>query len=545
MASFQSAVRTIEQGLATGQIGEPVAARILMQGIADHGHVERMAAAALARTTDWFACRSDQMTAQGSVASGQVSTLARFERGQTALVSAGSCGAGRPLMAVHLWGNRGMLSWVDDEFAGEPETGQALSDAAAATMTRLRSSLASKSAASDATRIPTVRRNRPPQPPPYGVLLVAGDYTHQPAYAQALAADPRCRLVGLTDKADVNERRRTLNEQLARRLEIPVLPDLQTALAREDVQIVSLCAEPHRRGRIAVLAAEAGKHLYLDKPLAGSIADADAIVTAVQQSGVVAHMFSLTHSDAAERVRALVASGELGELTAIHLDLTFAKGIAGTAKLGSPRIESPVPDRFELIESKREFTNVGVYAVVHLLTLLNWRVRAVTATTGNYFFREHQQDDLEDFGQMLLEFDGGVIATVSAGRTGWKSHPGGGLNRASLIGTRGCALVDGYEPRVEVWADAAPWQPPDRNPDDPMGMWAAPPGSPYTIAPRLSWLTPPPMDSVTDVSHFLDCIEHGRESVVSAEVAAAATEVLMAGYQSAATGTTVALPLPR
>jgi predicted dehydrogenase len=48
---------------------------------------------------------------------------------------------------------------------------------------------------------------------------------------------------------------------------------------------------------------------------------------------------------------------------------------------------------------------------------------------------------------------------------------------------------------------------------------------------------------VTDASYFLDCIEHGKESVVTAEVAAAATEVLMAGYQSAATGTTITVPL--
>jgi myo-inositol 2-dehydrogenase / D-chiro-inositol 1-dehydrogenase len=50
-----------------------------------------------------------------------------------------------------------------------------------------------------------------------------------------------------------------LNERLAKRLGIPVLPDLDAALRREDVQIVSICAEPMRRGRIILRAAEAGK----------------------------------------------------------------------------------------------------------------------------------------------------------------------------------------------------------------------------------------------------------------------------------------------
>ena len=75
-----------------------------------------------------------------------------------------------------------------------------------------------------------------------------------------------------------------------------------------------------------------------------------------------------------------------------------------------------------------------------------------------------------------------------------------------------------------------------------MGMWAMPPGSPFTAKPRQSWLTPPPTHDVTDASHFLDCIEDGKESVVSVEVAAAAMDVLMAGYQSAATHKTMKLP---
>jgi predicted dehydrogenase len=202
-----------------------------------------------------------------------------------------------------------------------------------------------------------------------------------------------------------------------------------------------------------------------------------------------------------------------------------------------------VPDRFELPESKRELSNVGVYPLVQLLTLVGRSVQRVTATTGNYFFAEHQKNDMEDFGQMLLELEGGLVASISVGRTGWRSHPGGALNRVFLIGTNGCALVDAHRPRVEVWGDVEPWGPPKRNPEDPMGMWAMPPDSPFSAKPRQSWLMPSSQRNVTDVSHFLDCIEQGKQSVVSAEVAAAATEVLMAGYQSAATHKTMTIPL--
>lgn len=547
MASFDSAIQTIEDGLKTAQIGQPVAVRIVAHLGTDHRQIERLAANALAHATKWLGGEPERLTVSGSIESGQITTLASFDGGQTALVSAGSCGVDRPILAIEVWCNRGILSWEDDRFASnESHEEPALSEKATTLLRRIQSSLKSPPSkpASGTVHRENVASATPRRalPPPYGVLLVAGDHTHQPNYAEALASDGRCRLVGLTDEADVTPRRKRLNEQLAKRLRIPVLPDLREALARDDVHIVSICAEPIRRGPIAVLAAQAGKHLYLDKPLAGSLDDADSIVAAVRQAGVVGHMFSQVHNDAANRVRTLAKSGELGELTAVHFDLCFAKGYPGTAKLGTPRAESRVPKRFELVESKRELSNVGVYPLVQLLTLVGRSVERVTATTGNYFFAEHRKNDMEDFGQMLLELEGGLVASISVGRTGWRSHPGGALNRVSLIGAKGCALVDAHRPRVEVWGDVEPWSPPERNPEDPMGMWATPPEHPFNAEPRQSWLRPPSANHA-DASHFLDCIEQGRESVVSAEVAAAATEILMAGYQSAATRGTVTLPL--
>ncbi len=545
MASFRAAMQTIERGLEIEQIGTPVAVRIVAHLGDQRDQILRLAAKALANASVWLGGEPDRLTVGGSAGSGQITALASFGGGQTALVSAGLSGVGRPLLAVEVWCSRGILSWEDDQLAAALHEEPALGENETALLRRIEASLkesGSQPSSDDTRRQGSVAsEGRKTQAPPYGVLLVAGDHTHQPNYVQAMAADRRCRLVGLTDEADVSLRRRKLNEQLAGRLGIPLLPDLGKALARDDVHVVSICAEPIRRARIAVAAAEAGKHLYLDKPLAGSLREADAIVAAVRKAGVVGHMFSSVHGEAAGCVRAVCESGELGDLTAMHFDLCFAKGEAGRAKLGTPRKESPAPDRFELIDSKREMSNVGVYPLALLLSLTRRRVRRVTATTGNYFFAEHQKNGMEDFAQMLLELEGGLVVSISVGRTGWRSNPGGGLNRAFLIGTEGCTMIDASRPRVEVWGDIEPWSPPARNPEDPMGMWLMPPGSPFTAKPRNSWLMPPSTLCEADLGHFLDCIEHGSQPAVSAEVAAATTEVLMTGYRSAAAGKTVTL----
>jgi predicted dehydrogenase len=373
---------------------------------------------------------------------------------------------------------------------------------------------------------------------PYGVLLVAGAHTHQENYAEDFAADPRCRLIGVTDAPGITRRRRALNEELAKRLGIPLLPDLDQALARDDVQVVSVCAEPERRAGIMVRCARAEKHLYLDKPMTASVEEAVAVAAAIREGGVASQMFSQVHWPASARIRRIVDSGSLGDLKALHFDLTFAKGPAGTVPIDKPRVEQPKPEHFELVDSKREMYNVGVYSLVLLHWLLGRRVRRVFAVTANYFFAEHRRNDMEDFAVALMELEGGITATLACGRCGWRSHPMGGLNRTCLAGTKGAASLDADRPRLEVWADENPWLPPKLHPRDPMGFWKST-FEEVEAAPKQAWFRPPG-ESRSDAACFLDCIEQGRPSDVSADVAAEVMKVLMAAYQSAATGRFVA-----
>jgi predicted dehydrogenase len=62
--------------------------------------------------------------------------------------------------------------------------------------------------------------------------------------------------------------------------------------------------------------------------------------------------------------------------------------------------------------------------------------------------------------------------------------------------------------------------------------------------PKTNWIAIQE-DSPSDVSRFVDCIESGRESEMSARDGAASVETLMAGYMSSARGHVVSLPIPR
>jgi predicted dehydrogenase len=366
----------------------------------------------------------------------------------------------------------------------------------------------------------------------YGVLLVAGGRTHQENYAPWFAADPRCRLVALTDEPGVPAERARWNRELAAELGVPYLEDLDAALARADVDIASVCAEPERRGRLGARCARAGKHVYLDKPLAGSLEDADALVEAVRSRGVRSQMFSLLRTPWARRARRIAQSGALGDLVAIHCDLLFAKGPAGSAVPG-PRKESYPPRRFTFVDSKRELFTTGVYSLGLLRSIARSEVRRVEATTENYFFAEHQRNDVEDFGAALLVLQSGAVGSITAGRVGWTSHPAAGVTRLWIVGTRASAWIDAYRPRVEVFDSAEPWRPPPRNPDDPMGFWASTRKAAGEKEKR-AWAVPAAADVASDVASFLDCVEAGRESDLSAADGRRILEVLFACYRSAA-----------
>jgi predicted dehydrogenase len=379
--------------------------------------------------------------------------------------------------------------------------------------------------------------------PRYGVLLVTGGHTHQENYGAAFAADPRCRIIALSDDKNVDRRRRDLNERLAKQFKVPYIDDLDQALADRNVNLVSVCSEPDRRGPIALRCAKAGKTLYLDKSLCPSVREADELVAEVRRSRLKSHMFSFISQPWAKQAKRLLAGKKLGRLLAIHAECFFAKGRTGTADLQRPRREEFPPRRHQLIEAKREMDNCGVYPITLIRWLTGRSFRTIHCVTGNYFFQEHQKANVEDFGLITGTMDEGLPFTISTGRFGWSTHPGFGANRLMFIGTEQTLVVDAHRPRLEVYTDEPPWTPPNTHPQDPMGFWSSTMQEVH-MRPKTMW-TLAGEAFTSDAAYFLDRLDANQDSEINAAEAALSTEVLVAAYQSAAEKRVVTLPLPR
>ena len=82
--------------------------------------------------------------------------------------------------------------------------------------------------------------------------------------------------------------------------------DYQQVLADPQIDMVDLVVPPFLHAPMAIAAAKAGKHVYVEKPMARSVGEAKAMIEAVESAGVVDLAASLYLRDDAARSATLV-----------------------------------------------------------------------------------------------------------------------------------------------------------------------------------------------------------------------------------------------
>lgn len=380
----------------------------------------------------------------------------------------------------------------------------------------------------------------------YGVLLIGGKRTHQESHAPIFGRHPQCELIAVAGEPDEPDFRSGSGRELADTLGIPYISDIDEALSRQDVDIVSSTVHVESRGEVIVRCLEAGKHVYLDKPMAGTIDDIDAIVNTAAKSPGKTQMFSQNNSPWVQEAKKMVDSGRIGKIVSVHAENIFAKGRAGSVLPGTVRKEEEKVKRFTYLGAKREMFDVGIYSLawIHMITGLS--IKSVFALTGNYFFADHASVNVEDFGAMALKLESEVTAIAVGGRFGWSSHPRFGPQRVAIIGTEGTLSADPHRRRIEVYNAEPDFTPPEVDPLDPMSMWFG--RSPeYVAMKKERWV---PLGSAADpmeldIDQFLYSISNDRMPNLNAAVAGQLSEAILAGYISAAQGEEVSLPLDR
>ncbi len=284
----------------------------------------------------------------------------------------------------------------------------------------------------------------------WGVLSTA-DIARKKVIPGLLKAD-RCEVVAIASR-DATQARAVADE-----LGIPTAHgSYEALLADPAVDAVYIPLPNHLHAQWTIAAAEAGKHVLCEKPLALTAADAQRMVDACADAGVrLMEAFMYRHHPSWVAVMEVVASGRLGRLRAVQSWFSFYN-------------DDPANIRNQLDAGGGALFDIGCYAVNLSRMLFDAEPRAVEASV----FRD-PATGVDTLTSAILEFDDGVATFTCSTRveTDQRVHVYGSDGRLS----------------IEI-----PFNIP---PDRPTNVFVTAGGDP-PVAPRIETLTFPTKDPYT------------------------------------------------
>ncbi|MCY3573270.1 MAG: Gfo/Idh/MocA family oxidoreductase [Chloroflexi bacterium] len=148
---------------------------------------------------------------------------------------------------------------------------------------------------------------------PIRLAVISFAHAHVRLYCQVIADYPDAQVIACWDDDAAR------GQQFAQQFGLDWLPRLDVLLAREDIDAVFIASPTNQHAEHAVAAAKAGKHILLQKPMALTLADCDAIIAAINEAGV---KFSLCYQMRCDPVnlemKKLVDAGAVGDIAVLR-----------------------------------------------------------------------------------------------------------------------------------------------------------------------------------------------------------------------------------
>ena len=141
------------------------------------------------------------------------------------------------------------------------------------------------------------------------IAILSFAHMHAYSYAQSLQHLPDVELAAIWD--DNAERGQTM----AQRFAAPFVPNLDAIWRDPEINAVIVTAANTDHRALVVAAAQAGKHILCEKPIATSVADARAMIDAAESAGVkLMTAFPVRYSPPTVRVQQRIRAGEIGPI---------------------------------------------------------------------------------------------------------------------------------------------------------------------------------------------------------------------------------------
>jgi 1,5-anhydro-D-fructose reductase (1,5-anhydro-D-mannitol-forming) len=328
------------------------------------------------------------------------------------------------------------------------------------------------------------------------VAMLSYWHVHAPGYTREIQQIPDTKITVVWDEIP------SRGQEWAKRLGAEFVADLGAAVNRDDVDAVIVDASTNTKAEVIVAAARAGKHVFTEKVLALTVAEADQVAAAIEEAGV---QFCISLPQRTRPgvlfIKQAIENGWLGQVTLLRSRIAHT----GT-------IDSWLPPHFLSLEQcgGGALYDLGAHPV-YCTDYLMGTPATVTARYGNVV----KGLEVEDNAVMTLEYANGSLAVVEASFSSRFSP-----FTVEAHGTEG-TLFMGF-PGAEIQLQS-------RKLGGTVEGWISPGRLPRSLASPLR--------------QWVDAIRGGDPPAFDLKAARNLTELMQAASLSALEGRTVQLPL--
>ena len=305
-------------------------------------------------------------------------------------------------------------------------------------------------------------------------------------------------------------------EKLARNqgLRAFVCQDFREAVSRDDIELVSVCLPPSVHAEAAVAALEAGKHVIVEKPMASSLEECDAMIQAADKAGRLLSVIAQNrYKIPVMKVKKILESGAAGRILHTTANSYWWRG-------------QSYYDLWWRGTWKAEGGGCTLNHAVHHIDLLRWVLGMPEEVTAVFTNVNHLNSETEDLSIAVLHYPKGSLAQITS------------------------SLVDhGEEQELVFQAErtrvSVPWRVkaslpmengfPREDPDTERELQAL-----YDSLPSI-----PHEGHPGQMDNILQAIEGKAPLLVDGKEGRATLELIMGIYKAAATRTPIPFPLQR
>jgi predicted dehydrogenase len=341
-----------------------------------------------------------------------------------------------------------------------------------------------------------------PQKLGFGIIGIGNVST---IHAKCIQQIENCKLIAVCSRSEEKAKK------AAQEFRVPYYINFVDLINRDDIDAISICTPSGMHLEPALAAAQAGKHVLVEKPIEITLDRADQIIHACQQATVkLAVIFQHRFETAVQQLRRAVQQGQLGKL------------ILGDAYVKWHRTQEYYDTGGWRGTLKGDGGGALINQSIHTIDLLQWIMGPVKTVSGKVGTFTHNIEG-EDMGLALLIFESGAMGVIEGSTSIYPGFP----ERLEIHGEKGTIVLEGG--KIKTWEIQGTKEKPGE-----IAAAEKTGGASDSMAISIE-------GHLAQYRDFIDAIHEDREPKVNGIEGRKALEIVLAIYQSSKEGRAVQL----